>query len=101
LVSCKKEESADIFIRVHNASQYPLENIVVKSRSYGALGVGQSSACQLLPVDNSIPCITLTVQGTQTGLIPLNDMPLTVPTKALKPGRYTYVLDVTKGNGGI
>jgi hypothetical protein len=100
LVSCKKEEPVEIFIRVRNASQYPLENIIVKSRSYGALGVGQSSDYQLLQVDDSIPGIILTVQGEQTGLVPLNDMPVTVPTKALKPGRYTYVLAVTKGNNG-
>jgi hypothetical protein len=99
LFSCKKEEPGDIFIRVRNASQYPLENIIVKSRNYGTLAVEQSSDYQLLPVDSSLPGVTLTAQGQQLGLLPLNDMP-SAPPAALEPGRYTYVLDIVKGNNG-
>jgi hypothetical protein len=95
LFSCKKEEPEDIFIRVRNASQYPLENIVVKFRDYGSLSVGQSSDYQPLQVSNSLPTVTLVVQGQARGFTSVIDGP-EGKVVALEAGRYTYVLNVVK-----
>jgi hypothetical protein len=99
LFSCKKEEPESIFIRVRNASHYPLENIVVKFRNYGSLGVGQSSDYQPLQVSNSLPTVTLIVQGKTVGFTSVIDGP-EGKVVALEAGRYTYVLDVAKGPNG-
>jgi hypothetical protein len=95
LISCKKEDQG-IFIRVRNASPYPLEKILVNWHEYGALGVGQHSEYQPFSKAGQLPSVTLTAQGEDLVSIALNDM----PSNDLEPGNYTYVLDVKKGNGG-
>jgi hypothetical protein len=98
LFSCKKEDQG-IFIRVRNASQYPLENILLidnPQHNYGALGIGQISDYQSYTRASSLPSATLTVQGEELPHININDM----PTAGLGPGHYTYVLDVIKNNSG-
>jgi hypothetical protein len=95
LISCKKEDQG-VFIRVRNASQYPLEKIRVNSHEYGALGVGQSSDYQPFSKAGGLPSVTLTAQGEDLASIAINDM----PSNDLDPGNYTYVVDVIKGNNG-
>jgi hypothetical protein len=99
LVSCKKEAPEGIFIRVRNASPYPLEKIVVVTNpphTYDALDIGQTSDYQVYTAGSYSPSVTLTAQGEDLLLINLNDM----PAAGLEPGHYTYVLDIIKNNVG-
>ncbi|MBJ6142214.1 hypothetical protein [Hymenobacter sp. BT559] len=99
LFSCKKEDPEGIFIRVRNASQYPLENIVFvdnPQHTYGALSSGQISDYQSYARASYLPSVTVTAQGEELPHININDMPVA----GLEPGRYTYVLDVIKDNRG-
>ena len=86
LFSCKKEDPEGILIRVRNASQYPLENILlvdIPQHNYGTLGIGQASDYQSYARASYDPSLTLTAQGEDLGQININDM----PARGLEPGR--------------
>jgi hypothetical protein len=97
LFSCKKEEPEGVLIRVRNASQYQFENINVSpNHHYSTLGIGQTSDYQSYEIARSNLAVTLTAQGEELGVATIADL----SSPQLKPGRYTYVLAITKGNAG-
>lgn len=102
LAACKKSEDATpegVSIRVKNASQYQFESVYVNSvhgeNAYGTLGAGLSSDYKPFAQAYRYSYIKAVVKGRTLELHPF----CTVGEELLKPGHYTYVLNVEDFNG--
>jgi hypothetical protein len=100
ILSCKKEDSKEVFIRVKNESIYPFENVVVstfnKPENYGSVEPGQNSVYMKFDVAYRYAYIKLTAGGKEFVLQPIDF----VGERRLKPGKYTYSLTIQDFNAG-
>lgn len=102
LAACKKETEAPtgVSIRVRNGSAYHFTSLVVNTsggeNSYGALGPGQSSDYAAFTRAYSYAAVKATINGTEVSFQPYDY----VGETTLKPGQYTYVVDVVNQANG-
>ena len=100
IVSCKKEESKEVFIRVRNQSAYQFENVVVNTynqpKSYGVIKQGQNSVYMKFDMAYRYAYIKLTAAEKELILQPIDF----VGETPLEPGKYTYSLSISDFNRG-
>jgi hypothetical protein len=105
LFSCKKEDTTpqgtgDIFIRVRNASQSQFADIFINTsggeNKYSPVAAGQKSDYKAFTKAYKYAYVKLTTQGQSLVIHPIDY----VGETPLKPGYYTYALDVATGNPG-
>lgn len=96
-VSCSKENTSDVRIRLSNASQYDFKDITVDSSTgnvdYGSLGSGQNSDYKVFEVAYRYAHVWLKADG-QTLFLLASDF-IDFP---LENGNYTYKLSVNPPN---
>jgi hypothetical protein len=102
LAACKKEteDPAGVSIRVRNGSAYPFTSLVVNTsggeNNYGALAVGQSSDYAPFTRAYGYAAVKATINGAEVSFMP-HDY---VGETPLKPGQYTYVVEVVNQANG-
>ncbi|HUH33635.1 MAG TPA: hypothetical protein VLZ28_06750 [Daejeonella sp.] len=99
-LSCKKEDSKEVLIRVRNQSAYPFKNVVVNSyneaKRYGVIQQGQNSVYMKFDVAYRYAYIKLTAGNKEFSWQPYDY----VGETPLEPGKYTYSLSISDFNAG-
>jgi hypothetical protein len=83
-------------IRIHNATDHDLQDVVVGPAHYGPIGRGDSSRYQSWGPAYSYAFVSLLAEGTPMLLQPIDYH----GESPLGPGRFTYILSIHNGSAG-